>query len=171
MTSVQPISATQPLSAGANKPKNQYTGTITGAIVSAIPLTAGAVGIAKKYPGSVKTMAVAIPFYVLPGMIVDYFNNKQRENTEPNAKTDKGNDYVKVNMGKKLGAVLALAVSAVSAMVFKPKLLFNGGNKTFAVINSVFGLALSALGGYGLGAIADNYSNKLAKKEADRLAQ
>lgn len=59
-----------------------------------------------------KSTALMLPISLGCGLLVDYLNNKQRKNSEPNAVTKEGNEYTKVNMGKKNGFKMGVAVQA-----------------------------------------------------------
>lgn len=116
-----------------------------------------------------KPLLKSIPVYLGCGAIVDWANRKQRENNEPNAVTKNGNEYTKVNMGKKLGAILGAVSYGVLALMSKgqmAKFLSKSPNKLVTIGYSV---ATSMLGGYILGAITDSKSNKKAAKEADKV--
>ena len=118
-----------------------------------------------------KPMLIAIPMYLGFGAIVDWANKKQRTNSEPNAQTKNGNAYTKVNMGKKLGAVLGIAGYAIAGLANKAqmkKILTTSPNKFVSVaITAISG----ALGGFILGSITDKISNKKAAKVADQAAK
>lgn len=117
-----------------------------------------------------KPLMIAIPLYMGCGAIVDWFNKKQRTETEPNATTKKGNAYTKVNMGKKLGAALGVAGYAISGLINLPemkKMLAASPNKAVTVGTSI---AIGAIGGYLLGALTDKISNKKAAEAADKAA-
>ena len=117
-----------------------------------------------------KTFLPAIPLYLGCGALVDWANKNQRANSEPNAETEKGNKYTKVNMGKKLGAILGVVAYGISALINNKamkQVLATSPNKVVAIASS---LASGALGGLILGSIADKMSNKQAAKEADKMA-
>lgn len=117
-----------------------------------------------------KPLLVGLPIYLGCGAIVDWANKKQRASSEPNATTKNGNEYTKVNMGKKLGAVLGAAAYLVSGIVNKgqlQKIIASSPNKALSIVSS---LAVGALGGFTLGSIADKLSNKQAAKEADKVS-
>lgn len=117
-----------------------------------------------------RPMLFAIPIYLGCGAIVDWANRKQRANSEPNATTKNGNEYTKVNMGKKLGAALGAAAYVISGIINKgqlKKVLAASPNKAVTIASSV---GIGMFGGYILGAIADKLSNKQAAKEADNAA-
>ncbi|MDY6383465.1 MAG: hypothetical protein SPL70_06165, partial [Cyanobacteriota bacterium] len=122
------------------------------------------------------------------GAIVNAANNHQRATSANNATTDKGNEYTKVNMGKKLGAILgavaAVGIMAANKAIMKPfnkiqkenlknleefagkdiaKLLKKSGHLAMALT-----VAANAVGGLALGAIADKISNHKAAKAADK---
>ena len=112
-----------------------------------------------------KALAIAVPFYLGAGAIVDYANNRQRAKSKPNAETKNGNEYVKVNMGKRLGGFLGLACEGGIIALNK---VFKNSPKPLP--NPLATIALGALGGYMLGALADKMSNKKAAKSADKNA-
>ena len=117
-----------------------------------------------------KQLMIATPLYIGCGAIVDWANRKQRAKSAPNATTKNGNEYTKVNMGKKLGAVLGIAAGAVSALAdknFVKKALLSSPNKAISIATS---LILMTVGGFTMGAIADKISNKKAAKAADKAA-
>ena len=117
-----------------------------------------------------KSLLPVIPLYLGCGAIVDWANNKQRANSEPNAETEKGNKYTKVNMGKKLGAILGAVTCGISSIINNKaikQILATSPNKAFTI---GFAFVTSALGGLMLGSIADKMSNKQAAKEADKMA-
>ena len=122
------------------------------------------------------------------GAIVNAANNHQRATSANNATTDTGNEYTKVNMGKKLGAILgavaAVGIMAANKAIMKPfnkiqkenlknleefagkdiaKLLKKSGHLAMALT-----VAANAVGGLALGAIADKISNHKAAKAADK---
>ncbi len=109
-----------------------------------------------------KSLAIAIPFYLGAGAIVDYMNNRKRANSEPNAKTKKGNDYVKTNMGKKLGLGLGLLSQAG---MYGLNVLAKNNIKGSAKVST---FVSASIGGFVLGAIADKMTNKAARKQADK---
>lgn len=118
-----------------------------------------------------KNLAFAIPIYLGAGAVVDYFNNKQRKENEPNAITKNGNEYTKVNMGKKLGLILG-AAAQIGLMAVQPKRMkrvdmLSPNPKLTKAISTGIG----AVGGFILGAITDHNANKKAAKEADKIAQ
>lgn len=117
-----------------------------------------------------KPVLVAASLCLGCGVIVDRANKKQRANSDPNAITENGNQYTKVNMGKKLGAILGATVYSISALINKgamKKILASSPNK---VISVAIAMGINILGGLTLGAIADKISNKKAAKEADEIA-
>lgn len=117
-----------------------------------------------------KPMMIAIPMYLGCGAIVDWANKKQRQNKTPNAETENGNKYTKVNMGKKLGAVLGVVAYAISGLANKAqmkKIMESSPNK---FVSMAITAGVGAIGGYLLGSIADKLSNKQAAKEADKAA-
>ena len=109
-----------------------------------------------------KALAIAIPFYLGAGALVDFANNKQRRTSEPNAKTKNGNEYVKVDMGKKLGGFLGIACEG--GMIALNKAFKNSPR----IHNPLGTIALSAIGGFALGALADKIANNKAAKLADK---
>ena len=117
---------------------------------------------------NLRTFGLAIPFYLACGAIVDFANRKQRANNSPNATTKNGNEYTKVNMGKKLGAFLGIATEVACAALNKKdlaKVQKLTPNKTITAASTLF---IGAIGGFILGAISDKISNKKAAKEADK---
>ena len=111
-----------------------------------------------------KSLAIAIPFYIGAGAIVDIANKRQRAKSEPNAETKNGNPYVKVNMGKKLG--LGLGLISEAGMLALNKSARNMSTPA----QKVSGMITAVIGGYILGAVADKFSNKHAAKVADKNA-
>ncbi|MBR1460830.1 hypothetical protein IJ596_04280 [bacterium] len=118
---------------------------------------------------SAKTFAKIAPLALACGLIVDYYNNKQRKNTEPNAVTENGNEYVKVNKGKKVGTLLGVAATILNTPRALKKL--KGYNPVASAAGAIVAMAVTALGGCMLGAISDNMSNKKAAKMADAAAE
>ena len=114
-----------------------------------------------------KAYLLALPVYIGAGAIIDYMNNKQRANSEPNAKTKNGNPYVKANMGKKLGFATGVLAEILLYSINK-----NAQNavKKSGKSSLIAGMLLAGTGGYLLGALTDKISNKKARKEADRIA-
>lgn len=117
-----------------------------------------------------RAVAAAIPFYIGCGALVDYANKKQRESLEPNAKTKNGNEYTKVNMGKKLGAGLGVVSYAALALINKKQVAKALEMSPCKPLSFVVSLGIAALGGRGLGAWADKLSNKKAARAADAQA-
>ncbi len=111
-----------------------------------------------------KALILALPVYLGAGAIVDYFNNKQRENSEPNAKTKKGNPYVKADMGKRIGFGTGVAAEILLYALNKnaQETAKKAGKRYF-----LSGLVMAGIGGYLLGALTDRISNKKAAKAAD----
>ena len=173
MTSVQAINASQTFTANPCKSKDKYTGTIIGAGVAAtmsslalcVPANKGV-----RLMAGLKTLARTIPLFAGVGLLVDYLNNKQRKSTQPNAKTDKGNDYVKVNNGKKYGALLGVVAPLVMKIFNNNKVQASLGVKIAALPFMLIGAGVSALCGYGLGALTDKLDNSQAIKDADNVA-
>lgn len=143
-----------------NSQKNQYAGLIIGgctaAIVSALH--------GKK---CLRSLPKTIPFYMGPGLIVDYLNNRQRKNAALNSKMDNSN---KVNRGKKYGAVLGI----LTPLVFR---IFNKNSVKslpFGIKLAMFpfiliSYSISALGGHFLGTIADKLANKMSERKTSPL--
>ena len=172
MTTVQPVNA--------SVKENYYPGLIVGTA------NAGAAGVsvlalnslaktaenAKSLNAStLKSFAKTAPMAIGAGVLVDYLNNRQRANTEPNAVTEKGNKYTKVNNGTKFGALLGGLCGVINGVLncnlFKDAAKFS---KTGAAIGSFIGICSMAAGGYLLGSITDMLANKKAAKIADEKA-
>ena len=102
------------------------------------------------------------------GLIVDYFNNKKREKAQPNAETENGNAYVKVNNGKKVGTLLGITIPTVAslAQIFILKEL-----PSTSKAGTAGKLIARAATGFILGAITDKISNNKARKAADEKAE
>jgi len=172
MTSVQAINSSPTFTAN-NVPKKQYIGTMIGgataatlgALVLASPASKGA-----RILMALKQFAKALPIFAGTGFIVDYLNNRQREKISPNAKTDKGNDYTKVNNGKKYGALLGIVAPLINRLFNKNTVQAPLGVKIAALPFMIIGMGMSALFGYGLGALTDKLENSQAAKEADKVA-
>lgn len=116
-----------------------------------------------------KMVARFIPVYIALGAIVDFANKMQRKKAEPNAQTNKGNNYTKVNMGKKLGAGLGLIAAGIGLAINRKSYakLFNimPDQKIKTLVQ---GSIMDVVAGFGLGALADKMSNHKAAKEADK---
>lgn len=125
------------------------------------------------------------------GALVDKLNNDKRakfaeelaekgkdatyEENDYADKTKAGNVYCKSNAGKKWGALLGMGGILLPELIFMPimqlnNFRFKGTSKTIKTIVLAQSAVLGAIGGFSLGAIADNYSNKTAAKNADKLA-
>lgn len=113
---------------------------------------------------TLKPIAIAAPFFIGAGAIVDHMNNRQRAKSEPNAQTKNGNEYVKTNMGKKLGGFLGLACE--SGIIALNRVLKTGEHFN----NPLATIVTAVIGGTILGAIADKMSNRKAAKAADKNA-
>jgi len=174
MTSVQSVGTAQVSNKKFLDSPNKYTGLKVGATAAAAVLatTTGldiAIGNAKFSKFLIRASKV-IPLYIVPAFIVDYLNNDQKQNTEPNAKTEKGNDYVKVNMGEKWGAVLGCVVGILSGLINinEIKAIWaKNASKFGPIAGTIIGVCATALGGHWLGIITDKYTNKQAAKVAD----
>ena len=117
-----------------------------------------------------KPLMLTMPLYLGLGAIIDFANKKQRAKSAPNATTKNGNDYTKVNMGKKLGAAFGVAAYAVNTIVNKniiKKILATSPNK---VVTLTVPVVSSVIGGLTMGAIVDKISNNKAAKMADKAA-
>ena len=116
-----------------------------------------------------KSLGIISAITIGAGAIVDYCNTLQRKTKKPNAISKNGNEYVRVNAGKIVGAGLGATIvsgymcamaAATGMMKALPTKL-----KLFAVAaNMVYG----AVGGLALGAITDAMSNHKAAKRADK---
>jgi len=173
MTSVQAINSATTFTANNVPKKKQYVGTEIGAGVAATlgtlvlcsPVSEGA-----RLLTALKSFARTLPLFAGAGFLIDYLNNRQRVKTQPNEKTDKGNDYTKVNSGKKYGALLGIVSPLIMRIFNKNTVQAPLGVKIAALPFMVIGMGVSALCGYGLGALTDKIENKQAAKEADKAA-
>ena len=121
---------------------------------------------AVKKAGIWKTFAKVAPVIVGVGLITDLGNNFLRRNKEPDAYTEKGNAYTKVDIGKKTGFV-----NGVIAEILMMKFLGNtykamGATPAQKVVTALIG----GIGGHILGSIADKMANKKAAEAADKAA-
>lgn len=155
MTSVQTINSATTFKANNLSKKKQYVGTGIGVGVAA---TLGTLALctpaSKGYRvlNALKSFAKVLPLYAGPGLLVDCLNNNQRE---------KGNEYTKVNSGKKYGAILGVVSPLIMGIIDRNKI-----NLPF--VAKIATLGISALCGYGLGVLTDKIENKQAAKEADK---
>ena len=175
MESVQSVNPSQVQSTKFFDPQNNYNGTKIGAIAVATELATltcldAYAGKAKFSKFLVKS-AKLLPLYLIPAFIVDYLNNNQKQNTEPNAKTENGKDYTKVNMGEKWGAVLGGVAGALSSLINMKELKAISGAKYSPIASLLVNSVISALGGHWLGKITDKYTNKHSVKEADNAKE
>ena len=113
-----------------------------------------------------KSFGMAVPFILGMGLLTDIGNNFVRKHKEPNAVTDKGNAYTKVDIGKKTGFVNGVFAEAALMMLQKDALKKLGSTPAQKIVT----LLVGGVGGYILGAIADKMSNDKAAKEADKKA-
>ena len=171
MSSIQAISATQPLTASNSyTPKKRYTGAATGAAFSMFSLVLNSVALAKgrsKFPEFLKHIAKRIPIYIGSGFIVDCLNNKQRESRPHNTITPNGSTYTKVNRGKTFGALLGLLSGSVIFYMSRNKIKVPEFLSKMAFATS---LAVFAAGGHLLGSITDKIANNKTAKEVDRVS-
>lgn len=133
------------------------------------------------------TLPINIAIALGCGALVDKLNNTNRakfaeelaakgekailEENDNAEKTRSGNVYCKSDEGKKWGALLGVAGVVVPSL-FILAFARAKGAKVTKVDGEILidKLVNYSLGGLALGAIADNYSNKTAAKNADKLA-
>lgn len=133
------------------------------------------------------TLPINIAIALGCGALVDKLNNGNRakfaeelaakgekailEENDKARKTKAGNIYCKSDEGKKRGSLLGVAGVVVPSL-FILAFARAKGAKVTKVDGEILidKLVNYALGGLALGAIADNYSNKTAAKNADKLA-
>ncbi len=133
------------------------------------------------------TLPINIAIALGCGALVDKLNNTNRakfaeelaakgekailEENDKARKTKAGNIYCKSDEGKKRGSLLGVAGVVVPSL-FILAFARAKGAKVTKVDGEILidKLVNYALGGLALGAIADNYSNKTAAKNADKLA-
>lgn len=119
---------------------------------------------AVKKAGIWKTFAKVAPVIIGLGILTDIGNNFVRKHKEPDAYTEKGNAYTKVDIGKKTGFV-----NGVIAEILMMKFLGNtykamGATPAQKVATAIIG----GVGGYILGAITDKMANKKAAEAVDK---
>lgn len=113
-----------------------------------------------------KSFGLAVPFMLGFGLLTDIGNNFQRKHIAPNATTKNGNEYTKVNVGKKTGLINGI-LSGAALMALNKKALNKLGQTP---VTKVITLAVYGVGGLMLGAIADKLANNKAAKTADKAA-
>ena len=147
--------------------------------------------LATKFRSFSKSIWIGLPINIAIalgcGALVDKLNNGNRakfadelatkgekatlEENDKAKKTKAGNVYCKSDEGKKWGALLGVAGVVVPSL-FILAFARAKGAKVTKVDGEILidKLVNYSLGGLALGAIADNYSNKTAAKNADKLA-
>lgn len=147
--------------------------------------------LATKFRSFSKSIWIGLPINITIalgcGALVDKLNNGNRakfadelatkgekatlEENDKAKKTKAGNVYCKSDEGKKWGSLLGVAGVVVPSL-FILAFARAKGAKVTKVDGEILidKLVNYSLGGLALGAIADNYSNKTAAKNADKLA-
>ena len=147
--------------------------------------------LATKFRSFSKSIWIGLPINIAIalgcGALVDKLNNGNRakfadelatkgekatlEENDKAKKTKAGNVYCKSDEGKKWGALLGVAGVVVPSL-FILAFARAKGAKVTKVDGEILidKLVNYSLGGLALGAISDNYSNKTAAKNADKLA-
>lgn len=147
--------------------------------------------LATKFRSFSKSIWIGLPINIAIalgcGALVDKLNNGNRakfadelatkgekatlEENDKAKKTKAGNVYCKSDEGKKWGSLLGVAGVVVPSL-FILAFARAKGAKVTKVDGEILidKLVNYSLGGLALGAIADNYSNKTAAKNADKLA-
>ncbi len=147
--------------------------------------------LATKFRSFSKAILLGLPINIAIalgcGALVDKLNNGNRakfadelatkgekatlEENDKARKTKAGNVYCKSDEGKKWGSLLGVAGVVVPSLFILAFARAKGSKVTKVDCEILIDKLVNyALGGLALGAIADNYSNKTAAKNADILA-